>query len=153
MTFNDRFCNSARGPKATWPDSGSRAQQTVRDEIVLSLVRSLLPSLSDVAGTDPWGVADLLTSATPALDGRRPIDVLLSDPREARRIAALIRAETCKHQAADPRLLRAGHLPCQGNNPNQLRTEPTMRMPVPTLNTAADDHCVIRRRVTVAIGP
>jgi uncharacterized protein (DUF2384 family) len=52
-----------------------------------------LPALGGAAAMDPWGVADLLTSATPALDGKRPIDVLLTEPSSAARIAALIRSE------------------------------------------------------------
>ena len=65
--------------------------QRTRDEIVMCLIRSLMPTLADLAARDPWGVLDVLMQRTPALDGRRPIDVLLRDPAQMTRIDVLVR--------------------------------------------------------------
>ncbi len=57
------------------------------------LLPGLQPALSRLSQRDPWGLADLLTSGHPALDGETPLERLKTDPSSADRIARLLEAE------------------------------------------------------------
>jgi hypothetical protein len=68
------------------------------------LLPGLQPALSRLARYDPWGLADLLTSGHPALDGRTPLEKLSADPSSADLVAGLLEAEYLQlpDQAASP---------------------------------------------------
>ncbi len=57
------------------------------------LLPGLKPALSRLACYDPWGLAGLLTSSHPALDGWTPLQKLNDDPSSADMIAGLLEAE------------------------------------------------------------